>query len=120
LRGGHDAIWSQSVDQASGDVVRGRAALQELRADAGNHRYAAEAADVTATGDLQTVAASLAGKPLADINRSSSARWSNSKGIVWTAAALGIGVRAGDEDRAAARRGRAIAGRQHGRRSIST
>ena len=116
---GHDAVWSQSVDQASGDVVLVDAQLcksfeptQEL-ADAA---AAAAESNGSGNGDIQTVAASLAGKPLADIEKQVILRTlERFKGHrLRTAAALGIGVRTlGMKIKRWREEGEPIAGRQH-------
>jgi len=113
---GHDAIWSQSVDQASGDVVLVDAQLCKTFEPTQEITGTAEVADVTATGDLQTAAASLAGKPLADIEKQVILRTlERFKGHrLRTAAALGIGVRTlGMKIKRWREEGEPIAGRQH-------
>jgi len=112
-------VWAQSVDQASGEFVLVDAQLcktfepaqpqQEIAASA-------EASGVTATGDLQTAAASLAGKPLADIEKQVILRTlERFKGHrLRTAEALGIGVRTlGMKIKRWREEGEPIAGRQH-------
>jgi DNA-binding NtrC family response regulator len=115
---GHDAIWSQSIDQASGDVVLVDAQLCKTFEPTQEITGTAEAADVAAapTGDLQTAAASLAGKPLADIEKQVILRTlERFKGHrLRTAAALGIGVRTlGMKIKRWREEGEPIAGRQH-------
>jgi hypothetical protein len=118
---GHEAIWSQSIDQASGDVVLVDAQLCKTFEPTQEITGTAELADVAAagvngTGDLQTAAASLAGKPLADIEKQVILRTlERFKGHrLRTAAALGIGVRTlGMKIKRWREEGEPIAGRQH-------
>ncbi len=121
---GHDAVWTQSVDQASGDVVLVDAQLcktfeptQEVTAAASIASVAADAvANGNGNGDINTVAASLAGKPLADIEKQVILRTlERFKGHrLRTAEALGIGVRTlGMKIKRWREEGEPIAGRQH-------
>jgi len=113
---GHDAVWSQSVDQASGDVVFVDAQLCKTFEPTPEEIAASADAGVSATGDLQTAAASLAGKPLADIEKQVILRTlERFKGHrLRTAAALGIGVRTlGMKIKCWREEGEPIAGRQH-------
>jgi len=126
---GLDAVWSQAVDQASGDVVFVDAQLCKTFEPTQHQQQPAEiaaSADVVeaglsgvaggSTGDLQTAAASLAGKPLADIEKQVILRTlERFKGHrLRTAAALGIGVRTlGMKIKRWREEGEPIAGRQH-------
>jgi DNA-binding NtrC family response regulator len=111
---GHDAIWSQSVEQADGEVIFVDAQLCRQFEPAQESVGANGAGN--GAGDLQIAAASLAGKPLADIEKQVILRTlERFKGHrLRTAAALGIGVRTlGMKIKRWREEGEPIAGRQH-------
>ena len=116
---GHDAVWAPSVDQASGELVLVDAQLCKTFEPTQQPEAvvaAAPGAEANGNGDIQTVAASLAGKPLADIEKQVILRTlERFKGHrLRTAAALGIGVRTlGMKIKRWREEGEPIAGRQH-------